>query len=266
MAISGTIIQSDSGTVGVGGSSCTATFPGSTTAGNILVAIVAVRQGSLTGVTYPSGFSAAVQQGTPGDECYGGFAWKIASGSETSLTANFTGGTVTTANLTICEFSSADLDTSAVEASSEDETYVNAGAGNLTLTTGSATLTSSSGLAIGIGCTYNISNFDGGTPGSWSWSNSYAEQVWTDAAETGRAGVIVATKVLSSSGATSSTVTFPSDTGQSTYGGQLLFGVSATNDSDTPSGVAATATAGTAGASSVDGTTENNPFVSIKLF
>lgn len=223
MAINGSAVQSASTTSG-----STTTSPSSLTvdgavgwaaptSGNILVAIASSSAGSATGFSYsqPSGFT--VIQDHTANAVKSFVAWKVSDGTETSLTSSYTfSGTLTNWNLTIIEFDPTDLSTSSVHASAEDTTNVSTVV--TSQSSGSATLSTASGLAIAIACSTRQSFWTTGL----SWSNSYVAQVHTNATNTARANVMVATKVLSSSGSTSSTVS-TSGTGGAAYGVILLF-------------------------------------------
>jgi hypothetical protein len=223
MAISGTVVQSLSKVDGTAPITdvtiATADGWSTPTAGNILVACLSTRSdGTVSSFDLPSGFTAGPTSLTGTSEC--AIGWKISDGTETSFTAgpNYS-GSLTNFNFTMAEFPGTDL-SGALDGSSEVETYVNSSTTSLGV--GTVNVAASSGLAIAIVCTMRYND--------WalveSWTDSYTEQVATNTGAGGSSAVFIATKVLSSSGNTSTTFS-TTDSGSTAYGAQLVFAASA---------------------------------------
>ena len=152
MAIARKTTQDASAT---GTSTVTATYPAATTAGNLLIMIVTTNN---TGASVPAGWSIAL--GDPGlSATVVALYYKVAAGSETTVTSTDTGGNM---GLFIAEYNgftgTPTLDVSANNGS---------GASVLTISTGTTvTTTTANGLAIAAAYINSATTFS-------SWSNAF---------------------------------------------------------------------------------------------
>ena len=197
--------------VGIGGvTSATATFAasGTATAGNLLVAAIA-STGAFTGLTTPSGWTAGPANGT-GSVLDMATFWRVAAGGETGITVSWASGGGF-GDLSVHEFSGA---YTVLDGENDDETK--AGTTGQTVTFGSVTATEE-GLAIGFLTADAATNINSGR----SYSDGYVERS-VQSSSSGRAPVIMASKLLSGAGATDS-VFVTTDTGDELYGCQLVF-------------------------------------------
>ena len=217
-AISGTKVYGTSGTVGNGGWPATIDLTGHTpTAGNILV-VCQMNNDDAPGssATTPSGFTAGptYSDGSAG-ALSGASFWKKAGGAESSISVTWS-DTTYGGSYVYVELPGTDLDVDALGDSGENE--ANIASATTSLSSGSASNSTATGLAIACLSTDNLTNND-----VTAWSNSFVEQQETDYGSTARGETFLATKVLSSAAAQSTAGTITSDQG---YGSILVFNAS----------------------------------------
>ena len=201
------------------------------TAGNLLI-VAGAAEGDGAGlhtISFNNSFAIAQSYTAPTNQFYCCYAvgWKVSDGTEgdnvgESNTITMSMATApTTSSVSVMEISSSDFDFTTLDASNDDETNANAGGSGSTQTslTGAATNSTASALAIGIHMVQAGSDW-----ATRSWSNSFTDQHFYRAAA--RTSVSFATKILTSTGSQSSTIT-TTDTGHNNYGAILIFGATA---------------------------------------
>lgn len=219
-AISGTKVWGASATVSNGAWPATVDLTGHTpTAGNILVLCQARNDDkpSMTATT-PSGWTAGPEyaNGSAG-ALAGAMFWKKSAGNETSISVTWS-DTTYGGSWTYVELPGTDLNVDAVGDSGDNE--ANVASATTSLSSGSATNSTATGLAVA--CLMTDNGLDNDVSG---WSGSYNEQQESNytSGGTAYAETFTATKVLSSSASQSTAGTITSDQG---YGGILVFNAS----------------------------------------
>lgn len=183
------------------------------TTGNLLVAYASSdgNNGGLPTITWPSGFTEIQSSYTDGFRASGGVAWDVAA-SETSFTFTIANEQDETTAV-VCEFSATDLDLSAVDASNENAALIDTN--STSIGTNGATNTTNDALVIA-----SLHNRQSNSWTSTSLSNSFVSQ--HDSGEVARAGIQVATKVVSSA-ASQSTTFSTTDSGTKVYATVIVF-------------------------------------------
>jgi hypothetical protein len=198
------------------------TLAAGATAGNLLIAGVA---SALTGSgwtwTDPGGWTAISESGidttSVAANVAGKWYYKIAAGGETSVTLA-TSATTGSRRGVIVEFEGP-FTVPPLDVAAEDETHKNT-AGTTSQSTGTTSTTSQAAeLAVAFFAADSATNVDG----SRSYSNSFTEVIFADAADfAARAGAVLAKRVLSATGAYSCTFSV-TDTGDEMYGAIATF-------------------------------------------
>lgn len=190
--------------------SATATFAasGTASAGNLLVAALS-STAVITGLTPPSGWTAGPANGTGSAVDMATF-WRVAAGGETGVSLSWTSGGGF-GEIMVSEFPSA---FTALDGENDDESK--ASTTGQTVSVGTVTATEA-GLAVAFVTGDQAANVWDGR----SYSNGYTERA-AQSSSTGRAPILMSSKLLSGAGATDTTFT-TTDTGDELYGCQLVF-------------------------------------------
>lgn len=219
MAFGDTVQTSPTGTSTTGEGS--ATLSAGATAGNLIIPAIG-RSAKHTDTTgdwgTPTGFTDGPQSpdsAVGGSNVAGAVWWKISTGGETTVS---TSGSGPNGNwcMVISEFEGP-FEASPFDVQAEDETNLT------TVVTSQSTGTTGAPaggdwLAIAIFAADSMTNVDGG--GTRSYSNSFTEVVFANSGA--RAGVVIAKKVGSGTGAVECTMSF-TDTGDEMYGAVMVF-------------------------------------------
>lgn len=220
-AISGTAVQcaTDNGS----GTSITvnATDGWSTpSSGNLIIHAVAINDDAEAEIVSLPASASTIQLHNPGNT-FGTEAiwgWEVSDGDETTFTVTTAGnGPGNGWTYSVCEFSGTDLDLSAVDASAENTDNIISS--TTSQTSSSATNTENDALVL---------VFVAGQAGNlWdntlsTWSNSFSTQVYGPGGASSRPATFIGTKVVSSTGSQTSTLS-TTDTGGRAYGSIAIF-------------------------------------------
>ena len=192
-------------TAGSGGTrTFTPTLTTAATEGNLLVVVLATAAASITLTVEPTDFARLGDNVTTGELTYG-FWWKEAVGGEEAETVTWT-GTSAGGYCSIAEYDSTGLDLSVLDDSGEDITDESTSV--TSVDSGSATNSQNTAFAIA----YFACDLATGMRDSRSYTNSFAEDINQSGTNNSRAGGYLASKVLSSTGANTTTLS-SSDSG-----------------------------------------------------
>ena len=162
----GDLIQANASN-GTTGTSPTVTLAGAAAANSLLIAVLSIRCDtpitSVTGLT--SGYSLVAQSLGIKAACV--VAWKKAAGGETTFACTIN-GTPVNQSLTLAEIDATGIDLTQIHAYADNKTFVNY-SGVKEVQTGTATMSATAGLAVGILGTFAIGNWND----TLSWGQSF---------------------------------------------------------------------------------------------
>jgi len=220
-AISNTPVQVGESS-GAGAGAADITFGATATSGNLLTVCIAVDRDGTTGssalTVVSSGWTTAYSvETTVANDTNGVFLWKLSDGTETDFDGTLATGGLGNASVAFAEYPGTDLDLTAVDTGSEDESNI---AGSVTSQGTGTTGTPSQADALAISChateALNQWNISPTAP------TNYTEDVEADSASAARAGAYIHSDVLSAAATQNATLT-TSDSGGEAYGAVIVF-------------------------------------------